>query len=123
MSKNTKHPVGYCSPPEHSRFRKGKSGNPKGRPKKSEDIYTVLNRALSRKVTVQGVDRKIPMREALILKLRELALSGDRRALELQRRILAEAGGGETVRYDPEETKRKVLTAFQNMSVKVNDND
>ena len=119
MTKDTQHPVGYCSPPEHSRFKKGKSGNPCGRPKKPEDIYTVLNRALSRKVTVQGVERKIPMCEALIRKLRDLALSGDRRALGLQRRILEEAGGNDVVRYDPAETKRKILRAFENMGVEV----
>lgn len=113
----------YCSPPEHSRFKKGKSGNPKGRPKKPDDIFTVLNRALNRKVTVQGQERKVPMRKALIRKLRELALSGDRRALDLQRRILAEANGGEVDRYDPEETRQKVLRAFENMGVKVNYNE
>ncbi|WP_353890420.1 DUF5681 domain-containing protein [uncultured Aliiroseovarius sp.] len=31
---NDKSPVGYMCPPEHARFKKGKSGNPKGRPKR-----------------------------------------------------------------------------------------
>ena len=119
MTKDTQHPVGYCSPPEHSRFKKGKSGNPRGRPKKPEDIYTVLNRALSRKMTVQGVERKIPMREALIRKLRDLALSGDRRALDLQRRILEEAGASRVDRNDLEEIRYSVLRAFENMGVEV----
>ncbi len=34
--RKTKHSeaVGYCNPPKHSRFKKGISGNPSGRPKK-----------------------------------------------------------------------------------------
>src|SRR5205823_6157875 len=28
--------VGYRKPPQHSRFKNGQSGNPKGRPKRSE---------------------------------------------------------------------------------------
>ena len=26
--------VGYCNPPEYTRFKKGQSGNPNGRPKR-----------------------------------------------------------------------------------------
>lgn len=65
--------VGYMSPPEHTRFKKGKSGNPRGRPRKQEDLNNLLNRVLKRKVRVKDNDRKMPIREALIWKLRELA--------------------------------------------------
>lgn len=119
MSDQTKHPVGYMSPPEHARFKKGKSGNPKGRPKKQDDIYTLLQRVLKRKVRPKGSDRQMQIREALIRKLRELALSGDRRAMDLQRRILEEAGAAQPEVCTPEETKQRVLQAFRQMGVKV----
>ncbi len=87
--------VGYMNPPEHTRFKKGKSGNPRGRPRKREDLNTVLQRVLNRKVRVKDNDRKIPIRDALIWKLRELALQGDKQALALQRRIIDEADIGQ----------------------------
>ncbi len=59
------------------------------------------------------------IREALIRKLRELALSGDRRAMDLQRRILEEAGAAQPEVRTPEETKQRVLEAFRRMGVKV----
>lgn len=61
----------------------------------------------------------MPVSEALIRKLRELALSGDRRALDLQRRILEEAGENQTKFRDPEEKKRMVLNALSNMGAKI----
>lgn len=116
--------VGYMSPPKHTRFKKGKSGNPRGRPKKKDDVFTLLQRVLKRKVRVTGADRQMPIREALIRKLRELALSGDPRAINLQRRILDQAGVNEAKKFDPEEKKRRVLDALSRMGVTTkNDGD
>jgi len=124
MNNQDKHRVGYMSPPKHTRFKKGSSGNPGGRPKKQDNIYTLLQRVLKRKVRLQGTGRQMQIREALIRKLRDLALSGDQRALSLQRRILEEAGIGQTEHIDPEEKKRRVLNALRRMGVTViNDGD
>ena len=38
--------VGYGKPPRHTRFPKGRSGNPKGRPPRSKNIGALLTRAL-----------------------------------------------------------------------------
>jgi hypothetical protein len=106
MSDQSERRVGFASPPHHSRFKKGKSGNPRGRPKKQADLWTLLSRVLNRKVKLQGSDQQILIREALIRRLRELALAGDRRALDLQRRIMAEAGDGDEERRPPVDTKK-----------------
>lgn len=79
---------GYMKPPKHSQFKKGKSGNLNGRPKQSSTPDTALQKALKRKVAVTGEDRKIRLDEALIRRLRDLALSGDRRAIAMQQKIL-----------------------------------
>jgi hypothetical protein len=45
--------VGYRRPPLHSRFKKGQSGNPNGRPAGRPNLNTVLERALHQKVPVR----------------------------------------------------------------------
>lgn len=119
MSDQTNQPAGYANPPAQHRFKKGKSGNPRGRPRKQDDLWGHLSRVLNRKVKLQGSDDQMPIREALIRRLRELALAGDRRALDLQRRILAESAKADEDRFDPEEKKRKILEAFRRMGVKI----
>ncbi len=111
--------VGYMNPPEHTRFKKGKSGNPRGRPRKREDLNTVLQRVLNRKVRVKDNDRKIPIRDALIWKLRQLALQGDKQALALQRRIIDEADIGQPREEIVREWRELIAKAFERMGVEV----
>lgn len=108
--------VGYMNPPRHTQFQKGKSGNPRGRPRKQEDLNTVLNRVLTRKVRVKDDDQKLPIRDALIWKLRELALQGDKQAMALQRRIIDDSGIADPNAYSPEEEKKKILRALKRIA-------
>ena len=39
--------IGYCKPPVESRFRKGQSGNPGGRPRGAKKLVTLLAEALA----------------------------------------------------------------------------
>ena len=110
--------VGYMSPPQHTRFKKGKSGNPRGRPRKQEDLNTVLHRVLNRKVRVKDNDQTMPIRDALMRKLRELALQGDRQALALQRRIIDESGIADPNSCSPDEKKRRILRRIRRMQNK-----
>jgi hypothetical protein len=63
--------VGYKKPPLHTRFKKGQSGNPRGRPRGAKNFSTVLNDALNERVVVteNGRRRKISKRELGIRQL------------------------------------------------------
>ena len=76
--------VGYGNPPKHSRFRKGQSGNARGRPKNSRNFATDLQEMLGGKMTIaeNGRRRKVSTQQAALLRLQEKALKGDARALD-----------------------------------------
>ena len=79
--------TGYGNPPMHTRFTKGRSGNPKGRPKGSQNLATILAKAGRQrvKVTENGRTRYITKFEASMLQLMNQAVSGDLKAIhELQ---------------------------------------
>lgn len=75
--------VGFRKPPKHSQFRKGQSGNPKGRPKGSRNFKTDARDMLKAPVPVKenGRTRTVSTQMGALLRLREKALSGDTRAL------------------------------------------
>lgn len=77
--------VGYGKPPRATRFRKGESGNPAGRPKGIKPLNRVLEEALAQNTTVRvaGRARAVTKLEALTRKLADLAVDGDARALRL----------------------------------------
>ena len=77
--------VGYGRPPQHSQFRSGQSGNPAGRPKGLNNLETDVKRTLQDRIRVKegGRPRKISAQQAALLRLREKALQGDARALDL----------------------------------------
>jgi hypothetical protein len=80
---NTGYQVGYRKPPANTRFKKGQSGNPKGRPKGALNLDTLLARALREQVIVQegGRRKKITKLEAAVKQLANRAASGDLAAL------------------------------------------
>jgi hypothetical protein len=77
--------VGYCNPPEHTRFRKGESGNPRGRPKGTLNMATVLERTLRERVVItdNGRRKTITKHEAALKRLVDKAASGELKALQL----------------------------------------
>src|SRR5713101_5484945 len=77
--------AGYCHPPEHTRFKAGQSGNPRGRPRGALNMATVLERTLREKVIINenGRRRKITKLEAALKQLTNKAAAGDLKALQL----------------------------------------
>lgn len=82
--------VGYGKPPRHTRFKTGRSGNPRGRRPGSRNLSTLLGEALNEPVIVaeNGGRRKISKREAIIKQLVNQSAQGDWRAAKLLLDIL-----------------------------------
>lgn len=71
--------VGYKNPPKRARFKKGKSGNPAGRPKGSRSFMSLLAQALNERVTISegGCRTQITKREALAKQIANKGAAGD----------------------------------------------
>jgi hypothetical protein len=80
----TNYAVGYGRPPKATRFKPGKSGNPKGRPKGSVNTKALLKKIYTGKVVMRdGEKRRRVMRiEALLFKQWERGIKGDERAAQ-----------------------------------------
>ena len=82
FEKQRDYEVGYGKPPRSTRFKKGQSGNPRGRPSGSKNLSTLLSEALNEPVIVteNGRRRKISKRQAIIKQLVNQSAKGDWRA-------------------------------------------
>jgi hypothetical protein len=82
--------VGYGSPPEHSKFKKGQSGNPWGRPKGRKNFWSELLEELQKEVEVRegGRTRRVPMQTVVVKRLVADAAKGDHRARDQLLRML-----------------------------------
>src|SRR4051794_3516641 len=62
--------VGYGSPPVATRFKPGKTGNPRGRPRGTVNLATALAKVYTDTLTVREGDKKrrLPRLEALARK-------------------------------------------------------
>ena len=90
---NKTYDVGFGKPPKPSQFRKGFSGNPKGRPKGRRNLGTVLERTLQEKVVINenGVRRTVTKLEAAVKQLVNRAASGDLGAMRQLTALAASA--------------------------------
>ena len=94
MSRDTgrDYEVGYGKPPRNTQFKKGQSGNPRGRPSASKNLATLVSVALNEPVIVveNGGRRKITKREAIIKQLVNRSTKADWRAIKILLDIVRE---------------------------------
>ena len=86
--------VGYKSPPLHTRFQPGVSGNPSGRAKGSKNLKTLFDKLLGEEISVREGSgaKKMTRAEALVRGLVVGALRGDSRSLALLLRVVQQSG-------------------------------
>lgn len=82
--------VGYSRPPKETQFTKGRSGNPKGRPKGSRNFATVLKGVLNQKVSITESGRRqiVTKLQAALLQLASKSMSGDLKAISLLAQLI-----------------------------------
>lgn len=95
--------AGYKRPPQATRFAKGQSGNPKGRPR-SRHKQIPYDTILGQMVTVRedGWERRITAAEAFLLQLTQKGLAGDSAAARASLGAIEEARAKRTPHRDIE---------------------
>ena len=98
--------VGYGKPPKEHRFGKKVSGNPNGRPRKTKDIDTLIDRELDQVITMKEGGREIRLRkrEAMVKRLVNSALNGNPRAIEYLVKYAKEHGAADPFVITSEDT-------------------
>lgn len=84
--------IGYGRPPKATRFRKGQSGNPKGRPK-DRHREAPFEAVLGQMVTIREdrAERRVTAAEAFLLRLAKRGLEGDGPAARDTMSVIAHA--------------------------------
>lgn len=77
--------VGYGKPPKHTQFKPGYSGNKKGRPKESANLFTAVEKLQNERVRIvhNGKQKSISVTEAILRKAGMDALNGNAKAQKI----------------------------------------
>ncbi len=97
MKKPRNYDVGHGKPPKDTRFQKGKSGNPLGRPKGNRSVLTVAESTWNERVPVteNGARKRISKLEAIFKQVVNKAASGDLQAIKQVMQLVLHMKGKE----------------------------
>jgi hypothetical protein len=74
--------VGYGKPPVHTRFQKGRSGNPTGKRARQPTFEELIAMEVRKKITIteNGETRQITKKQAIAMRCVQKAMQGDLKA-------------------------------------------
>jgi hypothetical protein len=93
--------VGYGRPPKSTQFQRGRSGNPKGRPRKAKRFQSLVEEVFSQKVkiTENGQTKKVTVSRLVLTQLSRKAGKGEIQATREVLRLLERI---QPIRPEPE---------------------
>ena len=118
MPNDTENQVGYKAPPKASQFKKGRSGNPSGRPRRAPGIAELLEKVSKQKVLTQGKNglKSMSKAEASITQLLNKAAGGDLKAMKLlvdTKARFPEIAKGKDLKDTEKSVREKFLAALE----------
>lgn len=121
-SMGNKDPVGYGRPPKEYQFKKGQSGNPKGRPKKlipnslKERLIYISTLKLSEINKMAKTD--MTGDQALALSIYKNALKGDKSALKTVAELIGKINAKEYVELRLQDEEKKTLAEKESAEIR-----
>jgi Family of unknown function (DUF5681) len=102
--------VGYGKPPKAGQFRKGQSGNPKGRKRSEENFFAIFKRLVTKRVKVSnnGAVKTFSMAEAIFVRNYQAAMNQDETAMGNVLKLLEYAGETRD-QHDPKVVGRDIF--------------
>lgn len=90
MAKGKPYDVGYGKPPKSGQFKKGQSGNPKGRPKPKLTMAQLLLEELEKTVmvTMGGKTRSVALQRLIVHRMVADAVKGNAKARDQLLKLL-----------------------------------
>ena len=123
MSKDNK--IGYARPPKSTRWQKGQSGNPKGRPKTKSEFMMDAARILTQPVDARAPDGTtvhLDGIKASYLALCRKGLKGHKPSLLGAIRIMMVVGPAVQAKEDEQKNKRQeILERLERMGVPISE--
>ena len=111
---NGNYAVGYARPPKETQFKTGSSGNPKGRPRGAKGEDTIFREVMSTRVpmTIRGKMRKVPLLEAVWMRVADDALKGNAKAIGLLLGRARSFDGADPANRELHQDDRQVLQSY-----------
>ena len=125
MNNNDDYDTGYKKPPKHTRFRKGQSGNPKGRPRKIKDPARLLEIELDKMISVRdgGKEVRISKRAAFMTALVNDGITGKNQSRQLLLALLNVSNPPQPYEFSDEDAAELENRALEFINSKKQEDD